>query len=188
MFTRSLLAVSLEALPGSQWRHSHVKRSRIILALRISPGDYVVKRLQFLATAAMRVQFWETFFTLLELTPPPHWTRQRLFLFYFRFCLDICHYCLDPGTLHNPAVSSLPAEGRKHFQKENHVYTCSVITFGRYSHCRHFWIPGILISESEFITSESAFSRDTKSRLVLPVVSPTRLPQWRPLICSLVIN
>ena len=83
---------------------------------------------RFHATAAIKVQL-EKYFSRFFLP---------LFLFHFAqvnissllagrdrdccclhsFCSDVRQYCSDSGTQHEPAVSSLPAEGRDTLQKE----------------------------------------------------------------------
>ena len=73
-FTRSLLAVSLEAPPGSQWRHSHVKRPRSIPALRI-PGSLVCVETSVSRNCCHKGTTLRNFFsTLLELTSVTSWT------------------------------------------------------------------------------------------------------------------
>ena len=88
-FTRSLLAVSQEAPPGTQWRHSQFKVVDPHYTW-YSPWAYIVKRLWFHATTAITVQLWETFFTLLELISVPSSLDKTL---YSRFWSDIHHYC-----------------------------------------------------------------------------------------------
>ena len=122
--------------PGPYWlrgrnlRQDHndvTQRLKVRRPLCMSHSQrYVVKRLRFHASLLpLECNSEKSFFTLLELKLqfPPCWTRQRLFLFYFRFCLNIHDYCF--GSIEEPCTtqSFLTACRKKRLSSEGDITT-----------------------------------------------------------------